>query len=468
NAPNGGETLNIDSNYNITWSAGGVTNVRIRYSTDGGTSWNVIIATTPAAAGTYQWMVPNAPTTHGRVEVSDASTPTLTDASNADFTIAASQQATTLVIDDIEGTSVLPNGYYVLAPSPASNPTQTRITTDKHEGTYAMNTTYPAISDSTNAWRGWGGTFVATKDVSAYDTLSIWVKGDGSPSNKLKVQFKDASNNNFGLQDTDAIALSSNGWAEYRIGGFKAKMTRVPGTADHGVMDWAKVTEYQVVFSGTDASAGVMVDYVNVTNVAPTTEVAPHIMSITPTNGGEKITVTITGSNFASSGGLINFAGGGTTTSIKTSDTGSLITSWADGQIVLSLPGMSKGVKTVNIVRADNTPSDNSVTFEVTAIATGSGTSYNYPNPFNPLGGEKTIIVFDPGTAANVTVYIFDMTAKQMAKINWSQSEPAAQVIWDGKNIYDEIVGDGVYLYRIVDTGSGKMIGKGKILAVNK
>jgi hypothetical protein len=327
-----------------------------------------------------------------------------------------------------------------------------------------MNTTYAAISDPTNAWRGWGGTLTATKDVSGYDALSVYVKGDGSTKNKIKIQFKDAAGHNWGMKDTDAIPLSSTGWAEYRLASFESKMVQVPNTPN-GTMDWTQITEYQVVFSGTDASAGVWVDDVTVTN---TTSTGPHIASITPTSGGEKVTVTINGSNFATSGGTVNFSGGGTITSIKTSDTGSLVTSWADRQIVLSLPRMSSGVKTVSLVRSDNTPSDNSITFEVTATTTGGGISYNYPNPFNPLGGQTTTIVFSPGSAANVSIYIYDMTAKKVAQIDWVQGAPAAQVIWDGKNMYDEIVGDGVYLYRVVDAGANKLIGKGKILVVNK
>ena len=392
------------------------------------------------------------------------------NASGQVFTVTGGAALTSITIDDYEGaagnSSNQCSSYYAFAPSAASNPAETRTTTDVHGGTYAMTTTYPAISDANNAWRGWGGVLKASLDLSGYKDVTVWIKGDGSTTNKVKFQVKDQDGTNFAISDTDAIPLTSNGWAQYRISDYKTKMTRVTGTTSgDATLDWTKVVEYQFVFSGTGASTGVIIDDLIATNAAST---GPHITSITPSSGGEKVTVTITGTNFQASGGTINFAGGGTTTSIKSSDTGSLITSWADGQIVLSLPSMSRGVKTVNIVRADATPSDNSVTFEVTGTATGGGTSYNYPNPFNPLGGQKTNIVFTPGNAANVTVYVYDMTAKQVARIEWAQGAPSAQVEWDGKNIYDEIVGDGVYLYRVVDAGSSKLIGKGKILVINK
>ena len=376
--------------------------------------------------------------------------------------------ATTVVIDDYEGvagnSSDSCSSYYVFAPSASANPAATRVTTDKHEGIYAMNTTYPAIADPLNAWRGWGGVLVSSKDLSGTDTLSFWLKGDGS-ANKVKFQVKDADGTNFAIQDADATTLSSVSWQEYRISDFKTKMARV-GTTGDATLNWASIIEYQFVFSGASASTGVLIDYVSASTGGG--GVTPHITGITPISGGERTIVTITGSNFQASGGTINFAGGGVTTAVRSTDTGSLITSWADGQIVLSLPRMAAGTKTISLVRTDGVSSDNSITFEVTAATNEGSTSYNYKNPFNPLGGETTNIVFSPGSAGNVSVYIFDMTARQIAKLDWTSSAPSASVEWNGKNNYGEIVGDGVYLYRIVDAGAGKMISKGKILVINK
>jgi hypothetical protein len=49
----------------ITWtiSNGTVANVKLDYSINNGTTWTTIIASTPAAAGTYNWSIPNAPST---------------------------------------------------------------------------------------------------------------------------------------------------------------------------------------------------------------------------------------------------------------------------------------------------------------------------------------------------------------------------------------------------------------------
>jgi subtilisin family serine protease len=87
--PNGGENWTANTNQNITWSStGSITNVSIDYSTNGGTNWTSIIAST-ANDGSHTWTVANTPTTTTRVRVSDASNGAVTDMSNANFTISA-------------------------------------------------------------------------------------------------------------------------------------------------------------------------------------------------------------------------------------------------------------------------------------------------------------------------------------------------------------------------------------------
>jgi hypothetical protein len=91
-APNGGETWIVGESRNITWTrTGSITNVKLEYSTNGGTSYpNVIIASTPAGALSYGWTVADAMGSAIRVRVSDVSDSTVLDTSNADFTIKGS------------------------------------------------------------------------------------------------------------------------------------------------------------------------------------------------------------------------------------------------------------------------------------------------------------------------------------------------------------------------------------------
>src|SRR5256886_7466156 len=88
-APNGGETWTAGSSQNITWTkTGSITNVKLEYSTDGGTTYpNLITSSTPAAAGSYAWTVPDLASTNVKVRVTNTADTTVSDDSNAAFTI---------------------------------------------------------------------------------------------------------------------------------------------------------------------------------------------------------------------------------------------------------------------------------------------------------------------------------------------------------------------------------------------
>ena len=84
--PNGGEVWNFPSQQNITWeSTGTIANVSIEVSINAGSSWSPVA--TVANSGTYSWTVTNTPTTEARIKISDASNPSVSDTSNANFTI---------------------------------------------------------------------------------------------------------------------------------------------------------------------------------------------------------------------------------------------------------------------------------------------------------------------------------------------------------------------------------------------
>ncbi|MCX6564567.1 MAG: SBBP repeat-containing protein [Candidatus Aminicenantes bacterium] len=86
-SPNGGEIWVAGSAHNITWaSTGAIANVKIEYSTNNGTSWTTVIAST-SNTGSYPWTIPNTPSTTCLVRMSDASNATVSDLSDAVFTI---------------------------------------------------------------------------------------------------------------------------------------------------------------------------------------------------------------------------------------------------------------------------------------------------------------------------------------------------------------------------------------------
>ncbi len=88
-APNGGENWTVGASKNITWtSTGSIANVKIEYSTNSGTNWTTVVAST-TNSGTYAWTVPNTASTTCRVRVSDAAASATNDISNANFTISS-------------------------------------------------------------------------------------------------------------------------------------------------------------------------------------------------------------------------------------------------------------------------------------------------------------------------------------------------------------------------------------------
>jgi hypothetical protein len=93
NSPNGGETINADTYYAISYSAsdaGGIAHVNIYLSDDGGATFKPIAVNEPVGTG-FSWFVPNRPSTASRiiVEAVDNAGNAGSDMSDANFTIVA-------------------------------------------------------------------------------------------------------------------------------------------------------------------------------------------------------------------------------------------------------------------------------------------------------------------------------------------------------------------------------------------
>jgi beta-lactamase superfamily II metal-dependent hydrolase len=99
-SPNGGESWSGGNSRAITWTSTNVSNVKLEYSTNNGSSWTVIASSVAASTGSYTWAVPNTATTQARVRISDAQNGTPTDASDGVFTITSSSPGQ-VVINEI-------------------------------------------------------------------------------------------------------------------------------------------------------------------------------------------------------------------------------------------------------------------------------------------------------------------------------------------------------------------------------
>lgn len=84
--PNGGEIFHVGTTKTITWeSEGEITNVQLSYSSDNGSTWNVI--KTVANTGSTTWTIPNTLSSECLLKISDADNPDIFDISDAPFTI---------------------------------------------------------------------------------------------------------------------------------------------------------------------------------------------------------------------------------------------------------------------------------------------------------------------------------------------------------------------------------------------
>jgi hypothetical protein len=93
----------------------------------------------------------------------------------------------------------------------------------------------------------------------------------------------------------------------------------------------------------------------------------------------------------------------------------------------------------------------------------------NYPNPFNPKGGETTTIEFTPTATTEASLYIYDMSARRVSQQTVNlQGGTVNRTTWNGFGSDNQLAGTGVYLYRLVDAASKQSLGKGKIWVINK
>lgn len=198
--PDGGEVLRIGEYYPIHWDwSGQFSNVKIEYSTDGGSSWNTIIANTQND-GEHYWHIPNAPSNMCRIKITNLIDPDCFNISDDNFTIA--------------------------------NNTITVIKPDGG-GAYTTGQIYPIIWD-------WTGSFTTVKIDYSTDGGTTWnsivtsTANDGShkwtipntPSNSCRIKITntadpncfDISDSNFTILSTGLQLVCPNGGEIYVVG----------------------------------------------------------------------------------------------------------------------------------------------------------------------------------------------------------------------------------------------------------
>ncbi|MBM4176845.1 MAG: choice-of-anchor D domain-containing protein [Ignavibacteria bacterium] len=137
NSPNGGETWYVGQSKNITWTSQVITNVKIELTTNNGTIWSTIIASTPASNGSYAWTVTNTPSAQCKVRISDASNAATNDESNSTFTISSQlckdlnvAAGWNMIAIPLNASNMTKTGLFPTATSPAYGYSNGYITSD--------------------------------------------------------------------------------------------------------------------------------------------------------------------------------------------------------------------------------------------------------------------------------------------------------------------------------------------------
>ena len=86
-SPNGGENWQVGSLHKITWITNDVESVKIEYTKNNGTNWINVVQSTPSD-GSYDWTIPNNPSSNCKVRIIDAANSAVKDESDNIFTIS--------------------------------------------------------------------------------------------------------------------------------------------------------------------------------------------------------------------------------------------------------------------------------------------------------------------------------------------------------------------------------------------
>jgi hypothetical protein len=389
-------------------------------------------------------------------------------------------------IDDFDGgdvsnfTVVSYSGYYIFDKFSAystkettSYPDQAIDSTNPQAGAHDMQVLYsygnrtsdPHYAGATKDWGGgWGGLLVNTLDLTGMNYVNFYVQWDGS-SNDMKIGLKDANGaENYVTVPNATVRGFTNGYGVVSV----AKSS-FPSTS----FAWNAVQSYNFVYpTKFTSTAPQYIDSFSAsvtpegnTNPTPTGEVV--ITAINPSSAPTGAKIIVSGHGFGLAQGpsslLFNNAGNNVAYPAQ-------IISWNDTEIEAIVPqtapigGYNVVVNRLSIVSGVVTAlQSNPAAFQVTN--SGVETAHIYPNPFDPNHEVVNIVFTQPSGAANLGVYIYDMTARRVAK----QMISSGQTTWDGKELNTgTVVADGAYLLRVINEDTKTLIAKGKILVVKR
>jgi endonuclease/exonuclease/phosphatase family metal-dependent hydrolase len=244
-APNGGESWTAGSSQAITWSASNISNVKLEYSLDNGSTWSLITSSTSASTGSYTWTVPSTTSTQARVRVSDASNASLNDISDATFSIVSSTSTGAVFMNE------------VLANEPGSDTSKEFIE--------IVNTTSSTVDLS--GWKvsdsaGVRHTFASSTLLGPGKVILVYGASKGIPRSLKSISVA-ASSGSLGLNnDADTVTLAqSNGTVVDQVS-YTSSLSGTDGVSMNRSPDVTPGSSFvlHTALSSLSSSAGTRVD----------------------------------------------------------------------------------------------------------------------------------------------------------------------------------------------------------------
>ena len=501
--PNGGEILYVGTSYPIRWDKIFIDLVKLEYSTDGGTNWNLIAdgvdansisggdEDSPLAFTQYNWVVPNTVSSDCLIRISDSGDPLVFDVSDASFEIEVGPQpgwieqtspiTTNILCVDIIDTVFAWAGTVDGKTIKTTDGGQTWTTTIGSPGGEVTSFSAVdiskafAISNSATSTRirrtvaggvAWGTVYENTDPDARLNAIRMIDESNGyAVGNPISGQWVILKTADGGVTWDDISTLPQNGtekgksnsmkWIDVQNGWFGTDDSRIYRTTDGGLTWTSSTTTFQnhnaVTF--TDLSAGVAAgEDVNYTSDGGATwstktgQIPGEVVSAASAEQIQGKFFFVTGTEVYKTEDL----GDNYVLDYSQADTINFIdvdvikvdeNFWITGYAAGNNGTITKYKELYLVTETESDPNFIPETFSL---------KQNYPNPFNPT----TSIEFSLPVAADVELIVYNILGQQVASlINEQRFAGNHSVLWNANDSNGMKLSSGIYFYMLKASG---------------
>ncbi|MCW8804251.1 MAG: T9SS type A sorting domain-containing protein [Ignavibacteriaceae bacterium] len=501
--PNGGEILYVGTSYPIRWDKIFVDLVKLEYSSDGGTNWNLIAdgvdansisgidEDSPLAFTQYDWVVPNTVSSDCLIRISDSGDPLVFDVSDASFEIEIGPQpgwteqtspiTTTILCVDIVDTVFAWAGTIDGKTIKTTNGGQTWTTTIGSPGGEVTSfsaidiSKALAISNSATSTRirrtvaggvAWSTVYENTDPDARLNAISMLDESNGyAVGNPVSGQWVILKTTDGGVTWNDISTLPQNGtekgksnsmkWIDVQNGWFGTDDSRIYRTTDGGLTWTSSTTTFQnhngVAF--TDLSAGVSAgEDVNYTSDGGATwftkpgQIPGEVVSVASAEQIQGKFFFVTGTEVYKTEDfgenyVLDYSQADTINFIDVDVIKVDENFWITGYAAGNNGTISKYKELYLVTETES---------DLDFIPETFSLKQNYPNPFNPT----TSIEFSLPVAADVELVVFNILGQQVASlINGQRAAGNHSVLWNANDSKGMKLSSGIYFYMLKASG---------------